>query len=137
MRKGFACGIFDLFHAGHVLMLRECKEQCDYLVVALNSGQSIDSDINPDKNQPIFTIEQRKLILESCRYVDEVLVYHNEEELEKILTEGDYQVRFLGDDYRNREITAPDAVAEIYYNDRSHGLSTSKFRKMIEKNNNE
>lgn len=132
MRIGFACGVFDLYHAGHVLMLKECKEQCEYLLVGLNSACEFDSNVNPGKNRPVFNLEHRKMILESCRYVDRVIVYNNESELEDILRNEKIDVRFLGDDYRGKPITAPDSVKEIYYTDRSHGLSTSKYRKMIE-----
>lgn len=137
MKRGFACGVFDLFHAGHVLMLQECREQCDYLVVAVNSAADIDPQINPGKLKPVYSLAHRKLILESCRYVDEVWVYHSEKELEKLLSEGKFQVRFLGEDYRGRAITAPDAIAEIYYTNRDHGLSTSGYRKMIAENRSE
>ncbi len=134
MKTGFACGVFDLFHAGHVLMLEECKAHCDYLVVAVNSCKELDLTINPGKKMPVFNLEHRKLILESCRFVDEVIVYNNENELASILDSGRFQVRFLGEDYRNKPITAPDSVSEIYYTKRGHGLSTSMYRKMIEQN---
>jgi glycerol-3-phosphate cytidylyltransferase len=132
MKVGFACGVFDLFHAGHVLMLRECKENCDYLIVGLNSAKEIDYNINPEKNRPIYNLSHRKLILESCRYVDEVIIYNNEEELTNILNIHNIDIRFLGEDYRNRQITSPKAVGSIHYINRDHGLSTSKYRHMIE-----
>ena len=131
MKTGFACGVFDLFHAGHVLMLKECKTQCDFLVVGLNSCTEIDYTINPGKQKPVFDVQDRKLILESCRYVDEVVVYNNEVELETLLRSGRFQIRFLGEDYRNKPITAQDLKIEIFYTDRSHGKSTSGFRKEI------
>lgn len=131
MKVGFACGLFDLFHAGHVLMLQECKEHCDYLVLALNSGIEIDPAINPGKMKPVYNLEHRKMILESCRYVDEVMVYSNEKQLEEILGSGRFHIRFLGEDYRNKPITAPDAVPELYYTQRGHGMSTSGYKQMI------
>lgn len=131
MKVGFACGVFDLFHAGHVLMLKECKSQCDFLIVALNSCENIDFTINPNKKPPIFSLKERLLILESCKYVDKVLTYNNEKELEEILINNKIDIRFLGEDYKGKPITAPHAVKEIYYTDRSHGLSTSLFRKKI------
>jgi glycerol-3-phosphate cytidylyltransferase len=75
MKIGFACGVFDLFHAGHVLMLQECRQHCDYLLVAVNSAEHFDNTVNPGKNKPVFSLAERKLILESCRFVDEVVVY--------------------------------------------------------------
>lgn len=131
MIKGFACGVFDLFHAGHVLMLKECKENCDYLVVGLNKAENIDKKINPDKKPPLFRYAERKLILEACKYVDEVLGYNSEQELTKIMKNGNFHIRFLGDDYRGKPITALNAIKEIYYLDRSHGLSTSNFKKKL------
>ncbi|MCO6494380.1 MAG: adenylyltransferase/cytidyltransferase family protein [Bacteroidetes bacterium] len=131
MKVGFACGIFDLFHAGHVLMLKECKEHCNYLIVALNKAENINKHINPDKNEPIYTLEERKLIMESCRYVDEVMIYNSEEELVKIMSDPRIDIRFLGEDYKDHEITAPDLIKEIYYTSRAHGLSTSKYRQLI------
>lgn len=131
MIRGFACGVFDLFHAGHVLMLKECKENCDYLVVGVNKGSKIDSNINPDKKSPIYSCEDRKMILQACRFVDEVVVYQSEEELIRIMRSGNFQIRFLGDDYRGRAITDSEAIPKIHYTDRSHGKSSSKVRFQI------
>lgn len=131
MKIGFTCGVFDLFHAGHVLMLKECKNHCDYLVIALNTAEAFDEKINPGKNKPVFTIEERKLILSSCKYVDEVLSYSSEEELYQLLKDKKANIRFLGDDYRGRPITGADLSMEIYYTDRGHGLSTSGYIKKI------
>lgn len=131
MRTGFACGVFDLFHAGHVLMLKECKEHCDYLIVALNRAENISAAINPHKQKPVFSIGERKLIISSCKYVDEVLEYNSEEELLEILKTRPISVRFLGEDYRGKPITGGDLPIEIYYTDRSHGLSTSLYKKRL------
>ena len=131
MIKGFACGVFDLFHAGHVLMLKECRENCDFLVIGLNKAENISVEINPNKMAPIFPLEQRQLILESNRYVDEVVVYETEDELLNIMNEGDFKVRFLGDDYRNKPITGPNAIPKVHYLNRDHGLSTSGFKRTI------
>lgn len=131
MKTGFACGVFDLFHAGHVLMLKECKQHCDYLIVALNKAENISKDINPDKKPPLFNIEERKLVLESCRYVDEVLIYNSEEELLQILKSKKIDIRFLGQDYIGKPITGNDLKIEIYYTDRSHGLSTSFYKNKL------
>ena len=131
MKIGFACGVFDLFHAGHVLMLKECKEHCDYLIVALNKAENISSAINPGKKKPLFTIEERTLIMASCRYVDEVLVYNSEEELLEIMKDKKIDVRFLGEDYKGKPITGDDLGVEIYYTNRGHGLSTSFYREKL------
>jgi glycerol-3-phosphate cytidylyltransferase len=131
MKIGFTCGVFDLFHAGHVLMLQECKAHCDYLIVALNRAENISETINPGKLKPIFTIEERKLIMSSCKYVDEVLEYNSEDELLEILKSKNISVRFLGEDYKGKPITGKELIAEIYYTNRAHGLSTSKYRNML------
>ena len=131
IKRGFVCGVFDLFHAGHVLMLQDCKKHCDHLTVALNTANHIDPDINPDKKSPIFTIEERELIMASCRYVDEVLIYGSEVELEKIMGAGKFDIRFLGEDYSGKSITGETLIPVIKYLDRSHGRSTSSYKKKI------
>lgn len=136
MKTGFACGVFDLFHAGHVLMLKECREQCDHLIVALNSSEQFDSSINPGKKSPIYSLEERILIMKSVRYVDEVLVYHNEVELKSILESRKIDVRFLGEDYRGKQITGEELGIPIHYVSRSHGLSTSLYRRKMEGDSN-
>ncbi len=128
---GFACGVFDLFHAGHVLMLKECKEHCDFLIVAINQARDISAEINPEKNKPLFSFEERAMIMKNSRYVDEVISYSSEEELLYLLTNLPLDLRFLGDDYRGRPITGPDLNINIYYCDRSHGWSSSLFRKRL------
>lgn len=130
---GFACGAFDLFHAGHVLMLKECKQYCDFLIIAVNKGETFSSEINPGKKRPIFNYEERKMIMENSRYVDLVIGYSGEEELLQLLTNLPFDIRFLGEDYKGKPITGDGLVPEIFYNDRSHGLSTSLYRERIEK----
>ncbi|MCT4581222.1 MAG: adenylyltransferase/cytidyltransferase family protein [Flavobacteriales bacterium] len=131
MKIGFVCGVFDMFHLGHVLMLKECKEQCDWLIVALNSTKNIDKKINPNKLPPLFNIDERIAIIESCKYVDETTTYNSEDELYAIMKGKEISIRFLGDDYKNKPITGSDLNIPIYYCDRSHGLSTSKYKKQL------
>jgi len=131
MIRGFACGVFDLYHPGHVLMLRDCKSHCDHLTVALNRATEFDPEINPEKRRPIFSLEERRLILTSIKFVDEVIDYDGEEELTAMMREGSFSVRFLGDDYRGKPITAPEAIENIIYIDRSHGYSTTKLLERI------
>jgi len=131
MKIGFACGVFDLFHAGHVLMLQECKANCDYLIVALNRAENISEKINPGKQKPIFSIEERVLIMKACRFVDEVITYNTEDELLEILKTKNINIRFLGEDYRGKAITGSELNMELYYTDRSHGLSTSLYKSKL------
>ncbi len=128
MKIGFTCGVFDLFHAGHVLMLKECKANCDYLIVALNTAEHISATINPNKQKPIYSIEDRVLIMSACKYVDEVLVYNSEEELLKLMETKQISIRFLGDDYKGKPITGSELNIPVYYTNRDHGRSTSLFR---------
>lgn len=131
MIRGFACGVFDLYHPGHVLMLRDCKKHCDHLTVALNTADNIDETINPGKRKPVFTLAERILVLESVKYVDAILQYSNEDELTEMMKSGNYDLRFLGEDYRGKPITAPYAIPTIQYIDRSHGYSTTKIFERI------
>jgi glycerol-3-phosphate cytidylyltransferase len=128
---GFACGVYDLFHAGHALMFKECAENCDFLIVALNKAENFDNYINPGKNKPTYSFEERKLILNSIKYIDEVIGYNSEEELEQILKEKKISLRFLGDDYRGKKITGEHIGIPIHYIDRSHGMSTSKYKSLL------
>ena len=131
---GFACGVFDLFHAGHVLMLKECAENCDFLIVAINTAKNISEKINPGKKSPVSSFEERMLIMQNSKYVHEVLSYSSEDELLQLLTALQINVRFLGDDYRGKPITGEGLATKIYYIDRGHGLSSSLFRKRLNLN---
>lgn len=125
MIRGFACGVFDFYHPGHMLMLKECAENCDHLTVAINTADNFDEKINPGKRKPIFSAEERKMIIASIKYVDEVVFYSSEDELIELMSTGRFDIRFLGDDYRGKPITAGEAIPEIHYLDRSHGYSTT------------
>lgn len=131
MKIGFACGVFDLYHAGHAMMLKECKENCDYLIVALNAASSIDPVINPGKNLPVYSLQERVEIMESIKYVDEVIVYNSEQELLHILRNRGINIRFLGEDYKGKPITGHELNIPIHYTNRSHNLSTSRYLKNI------
>ena len=135
MKRGFICGVFDLFHYGHLLAFRECMSQCDHLTVAVNKAENIDPKINPGKTPPVFPVEQRVELLKACRLVDDVLVYNSEEELMELLKKGNYDVRFLGDDYKDKAITGRELTRDIYFLDRSHGLSSSSFKQLYSKIN--
>lgn len=130
MKVGFACGVYDLFHAGHVSMFKECKKHCDHLLVALNEVRQVPEGKNP----PIFSFQERWEILEACKYVDELIPYASEAELERILEERRIDVRFLGEDYKGsgKTTTGGDLDIPIHYTDRSHGISTSEIRSRIQ-----
>jgi glycerol-3-phosphate cytidylyltransferase len=108
-------------------MLQECKENCDHLIVALNRAENLPAE----KNKPIYSIEDRKLIVGACSYVDEVLEYNSEEELAALMASLDLDVRFLGEDYRDRPITGADLNIPIHYINRDHGYSSSSYIEQI------
>lgn len=132
MRKiGFTCSTFDLFHAGHVAMLEEAKQQCDWLIVGIQINPSID---RPEKNKPVQSLVERQLQVRACRFVDEIVVYNTEAELLEILCMLPIDVRILGNEYRDKYFTGHHLKGiEIYYNKRDHGFSSSELRKRIAK----
>ena len=125
MKKGVIAGNFDTMHPGYVKMFKEAKEQCDFLVVLLHTDPSIE---RPNKIKPILSPEERKYLLLSLRSVDEVITYTYEVELYELLKVGEFNVRFLGDDYKNKPFTGDDLKIPIHYCDRSHGWSTTKYK---------
>lgn len=128
MIRGFTAGALDLLHAGHVIMLKECKAQCDYLIVGLQTDPSID---RPDKHKPIETIEERLIRLKGCKYVDKVVVYERELDLFNILKELNPDVRFLGEDWKDKKFTGHELPIKIIYNSRKHDYSSSNLIQRI------
>jgi len=132
MIVGFTASAFDLLHAGHVQMLREAKEQCDYLMVGLQTDPTLD---RTDKNPPVQTIVERYTQLKGIEYVDEIIPYGTEHDLEDILTMYHIHVRIIGEEYRDGEFTGKDICnrlgIDIYFNKRNHRFSTSDLRKRV------
>ena len=128
MKTGFTCSTFDLFHAGHIMMLREAKKQCEYLIVGLQTDPTIDC---PEKNKPIQSVFERFIQLNACVYVDEVVVYATEKELKDILLSYPIDVRILGDEYAHKTFTGQDLDIEIYFNKRKHSFSTTELRQRV------
>jgi len=131
MKIGFTCSSFDLLHSGHVQMLRDAKEQCDYLMVGLQMDPSIDRP--KEKNPPIQTIVERYTQLKAVSYIDEIIPYRTEQDLIDILELYTIHVRILGEEYRNKEFTGKDVCQrkgiELFFNQRDHRFSTSALRK--------
>lgn len=128
-RVGITASCFDLFHAGHVLMLMEAKDECDRLVVALQSDPTID---RPEKNKPIQALSERYIQLEACKYVDQIVPYDTEADLYNLLAGYEWDVRFLGMDYINQtEFTGSGLDIPIYYCSRKHNYSSSGLRERI------
>ena len=132
MRIGFTCSTFDLLHAGHVMMLREAKAQCDYLICGLQVDPSID---RPEKNSPIQSIVEREAQLAAIKYVDEVIIYCTEDDLCDIINMYPIDIRILGEEYRDRDFTGKDECKkrgiQLYFNKRDHRFSTSDLRKRV------
>ena len=132
MRVGFTASAFDLLHAGHVQMLREAKEQCDYLICGLQIDPSED---RADKNSPIQSIVERYTQLKGVKYVDEIIPYGTEDDLLDILTMYHIDVRILGEEYRDKEFTGKDVCRkrdiELYFNKREHRFSSTDLRKRV------
>jgi len=138
MKVGFTASTFDLLHAGHVQMLREAKEQCDYLICGLQMDPTLD---RPEKNRPVQTIVERYTQLKGVRYVDEIIPYATEQDLEDILTMYHIDVRILGEEYREKDFTGKDICKkrgiQLYFNKRDHRFSSSDLRKRVtERENN-
>jgi glycerol-3-phosphate cytidylyltransferase len=127
---GVVAGNFDVIHPGYIAMFNEMKLQCDYLIVLLHSDPTIE---RPSKCKPILSVDDRIAILHSLKQIDEVVVYTLESELYAYLEDNEHVigVRFLGDDYINKSFTGDDLNIPIYYINRDHGWSTSKFKKQI------
>ena len=129
MRIGFTCSTFDLFHAGHIMMLKDAKEECDYLIVGLQTDPTID---RVEKNKPVQTVFERFIQLDACKYVDEVIVYATEKELMDILQSYDIDVRIIGEEYQDKPFTGKELPIEVYYNKRRHSFSTTELRKRVQ-----
>ena len=132
MRIGFTCSTFDLLHAGHVQMLRDAKQHCDYLMVGLQVDPSLD---RAEKNKPVQTIVERYTQLKGIKYVDEIIPYGTEEDLLDILKLYTIDVRILGEEYRDKDFTGRDICRKrdinIVFNNRDHRFSTSDLRTRV------
>lgn len=130
---GITFSTFDLLHAGHVAMLSEAKNHCDYLIAGLQTDPTID---RPDtKNHPIQSIVERQIQLSACRYVDEVVVYQTENDLRDLLLILPVDVRILGVEYQDKDFSGAeecyDRGIEIVFNGRDHSFSSSSLRKRV------
>lgn len=128
MKVGFTCSCFDLFHAGHIMMLKEAKSVCDYLIVGLQTDPTLD---RPEKNKPVQSVFERFVQLDACKYVDEIVVYATEKDLMDLLQSYPIDVRIIGDEYENKHFTGKELNIETYYNRRKHSFSTTELRKRV------
>ncbi len=132
MKKGITFGAFDLFHAGHVLMMEEAKSICDYLIVCLQTDPSLDRS---EKNSPVQSILERQIQVEACKYVDKVIIYDTEEDVMEISNSIDWDVRILGDEYKDKYFTGREEYLDkCYFNKRPHDFSSSELRERVAAN---
>jgi len=127
---GFTCSTFDLLHAGHILMLAEAKTICDYLIVGVQSDPTID---RPDtKNKPVQSVVERYVQLSAVKFIDQIVVYDTEKDLEDLLMFLPISVRIIGEEYKDKEFTGKqiceDRGIKIWYNSRNHRFSSSELR---------
>ena len=130
-KVGFTCSCFDLLHAGHILMLKDAKNQCDYLIVGLQTDPTINRP--KEKNKPIQSLEERKIQLEAVKYIDEVIIYDSEDDLYELLKKINPDVRILGSDYVGMSFTGDNLDIDIYYHQRKHNFSSEELRKKLAK----
>lgn len=131
---GITFSTFDLLHAGHVAMLREAKNHCDYLIAGIQTDPTID---RPDtKNKPVQTLVERYAQLAAVKYVDEIIPYQTEQDLTDILNMYEIDIRILGEEYKDKDFTGKDACnkrgIDLYFNKREHRFSTSDLRERVE-----
>ncbi|MFA7407712.1 MAG: adenylyltransferase/cytidyltransferase family protein [Anaerolineaceae bacterium] len=129
---GLVTSSFDLLHAGHIMMLREAKHQCDYLIAALQTDPTLD---RPEKNKPVQTVVERYIQLSAVKYVDEIVVYETEADLEDIINMYPITVRILGVEYRDKDFTGRETCKKrgirLHFNSRDHRFSSSDLRKRV------
>ena len=125
---GFIAGNFDVIHPGYVAMFKECKANCDIFIVLLHSDPSIE---RPNKLKPILSTEERIEILECFKQIDKIYVYETEAELYNLIQVINANIRFLGEDYKNKDYTGKDLNIPVHWINRDHGWSTTKFKKLI------
>jgi len=127
MINGFTASTFDLLHAGHILMLREAKGQCDHLICGLQIDPTLD---RPEKNSPVQSYMERYIQLSAVTYVDEIIPYNTEKDLLALLSHLPLDVRIIGEDYYGKNFTGK-AIVPVYYNKRDHDFSTSGLRERV------
>ena len=125
---GFTCSSFDLLHCGHCIMLEDCKNQCEILIVGLQTDPTLD---RKSKNKPVQEFEERNIMIHSIKYVDEVIKYETEEDLLELLKELNPDVRIIGTDWKGKPFTGNELPIEMYWHTRDHSWSTSNLRKRV------
>lgn len=132
---GLVASTFDLLHAGHCLFLKEAKMVCDYLYAALQTDPTIDNHkdrpLKKPKNKPVQSVDERRIQLESIKYIDKIILYDTEENLHRICQQVKPHIRILGSDYRGKKATGQEFSDGVVYHERDHDWSTTELRKRI------
>ena len=128
MIKGITASAFDLLHVGHIQMMSEAKEQCDYLICCLHVNPSME---NPQKNKPVQSLVERYIQLQAVKYVDEIIPYETEKDLIDILEIKTPDVRVIGSEYAGKEFTGNTLCERTHYNERRHRFSSSELRRRL------
>ena len=130
---GFTCSTFDLLHAGHITMLEEAKHHCEFLIVGLQSDPTIDRP--GEKNKPVQSLIERQIQLSAVKYIDEIIVYNTEQDLEDMLLTLPINIRILGEEYRDKPFTGKEICEkrgiELFFNGRDHSFSSTSLRKRV------
>ena len=127
VKIGFTCGAFDLLHSGHIVMLKQAKENCDYLIVGLQTDPSI---CRKDKNKPIQSIYERFIQLNATKYIDKIIPYDTENSLIDLLESTPIDIRFVGEEYKTKDFTGK-GLHKVFYTNRKHSFSSTSLRKRI------
>ena len=130
MVKGVIAGNFDVMHPGYIKMFKEAATYCDCLIVMLHTDPSIE---RPHKLKPILSVDERVEMLSELKSICGIIIYTYEAQLLDLLKMGEYDIRFLGDDYRGKPFTGDNLNIPIHYLNRDHGWSTTKFKTLIAK----
>lgn len=134
---GITFSTFDLLHAGHIAMLREAKSQCDYLICGLQVDPNLD---RPEKNKPVQSLVERWTQLQAVKYVDEIIPYQSESDVEDILNMFQIDVKIMGSEYREKDFTGKDICRkrgiEVYFNSRDHRFSSTELRARVSNRDN-
>ena len=125
MTRGIIAGCFDIIHPGYILMFEDAKNVCDYLIVALQSDPTID---RPEKNKTVQTLQERIIILNAIKHIDEIITYNTEEDLYELLKNNSIDVRVLGTDYKDKKFTGDDLNIPIHFHERSHEWSATNLK---------
>ena len=128
LKIGFTCSCFDLLHAGHMIMLKDAKSQCDKLVIGLQTDPTID---RKNKNRPVQSFEERRVMIEGVKYIDDIIIYSTENDLHNILVELNPHTRIIGTDWQGKPYTGYELAIPIHWHVRNHGFSTTALRKKV------